>query len=155
MNEFLSALPWVVITGVGGWFGHVFVLQMTARNTARLASVEAEIDIEKHRDGLTFEVLAMARGEIATLTKQIKELRPLEAHLYHLEQALEHLENLLHAEPETRASIERNAKAFVTRMRRLAEARGTVANEIQIMSSTEHMAEKLIRDTAAGKASDN
>ena len=56
----------------------------------------------------------------------------MEQHFYHFQQSLDHLEALLFADtPEAQAAAERNARAFLARMRRLNEAKGTIANEAQ------------------------
>jgi hypothetical protein len=58
--------------------------------------------------------------------------------------------------PEARAQAERNARAFLNRMKRLNAARGTITNEAQRMSSEIALLdreEKLGRDMNDGKPS--
>jgi ABC-type Zn uptake system ZnuABC Zn-binding protein ZnuA len=64
----------------------------------------------------------------------------MENHFYHFQQSLDHLEALLFsATPEEKANAERNARAFLQRMRRLNEAKGTIANEAQRAASSVHL----------------
>ncbi|NTS66870.1 hypothetical protein HRV97_17185 [Sphingomonas sp. HHU CXW] len=46
------------------------------------------------------------------------------------------MDALLNSTVDDRAGIERNARAFLNRMRRNAEARGTINNEVQRTAST-------------------
>jgi peptidoglycan hydrolase CwlO-like protein len=71
----------------------------------------------------------------------------MERHFYHFQQALEHLSAVLFAKDEAeKATAERNARAFLTRMTRLQEAKGTIANEVQRMDAGLKETEKKIRD---------
>lgn len=113
----------------------------------RRASQQREEDkadrLEIHRDELTFELLenaraemALVRSEISTVREENQALRKMEIHVYHFQQSLDHLEALLTAaEPEERTTAERNARAFLNRMQRMNDAKGTIANEIQRQSS--------------------
>jgi N-dimethylarginine dimethylaminohydrolase len=134
-------------TGLLTWLGTTLVNRNTNRNAAaeRKAKEKIEQDdrLEIHRDDLTFELLKTAREEIAgaraemsTLREEVSTLRALEQHYYHLQQALEHLDAILAASsPEDRVTAERAARAFVNRMRRLNDAKGTIANETQRLDS--------------------
>ncbi|MEG3152987.1 hypothetical protein U1769_24100 [Sphingomonas sp. ZT3P38] len=105
----------------------------------------ADAKLEEHRDALTFQLLEAARAEVAQARMEVAQLRPLEQHLYHFQQALEHIEAMLSAtDPAERGSAERNARAFLNRMRRLSDARGTAANEAQRAESVLHVAERKI-----------
>ncbi|WP_294357174.1 hypothetical protein [uncultured Sphingomonas sp.] len=126
----------LVASGALGWVGNAFVEWWKNRGVAAEARTAAEVDLEQHRDGLTFQLLAACRSEIAALTTQIDRLRPMEAAFYDLQQALEHMDALLVTPAADRASVERNARAFLNRMRRNAEARGTITNEVQRAAST-------------------
>jgi len=80
---------------------------------------------------------------MAILTEEVKKLRPMEAHLFHLEQALEHLDAMLNCTIDDRPQIERAARAFLNRIRRANEAQGTLANEAQYLASTLNVGEDL------------
>lgn len=126
----------LVASGALGWVGNAAVEWWKNRGVATEARTAAEVDLEQHRDGLTFQLLAASRSEIAALTAQVDRLRPMEASLYDLQQAMEHIEALLNTPAADRASVERNARAFLNRMRRNAEARGTISNEVQRQTSS-------------------
>lgn len=106
--------------------------------------------LEIHRDELTFQLLEASRAEITgarlemeSMRQETKQLRTLELHFYHFQQALDHIEALLNSKTsDDRKSAERNAKAFLNRMRRMQEAKGTIRNEIQSVDSATAMAEK-------------
>jgi hypothetical protein len=87
--------------------------------------------VEEHRDGLTFELLDAARSELKGMRDEVSKLRPMEAHLYHLQQALEHIDALLAAAVDQGGLIiaERNARAFLKRMRGISAARVGGAND--------------------------
>lgn len=118
--------------------------------------------IEIHRDELTFELLQNARSEMAgaraevdDLRSEVRKLRSMELHFYHFQQSLDHLEALLFSNTtELRVAAERNARAFLTRMRRLNEAKGTLANETQRAASevkiTERKVDKVEKDLEDG-----
>lgn len=113
---------------------------------------QADLDLESHRDSLTFELLEAARSEVAALREERRRLS--EQHIRHFEDALSHIEALLLAEGnEERATAERQARAFLNRMRRIADAKGTVINEIQRLASEKHIAEREA-DAAARKVRD-
>lgn len=126
----------LVASGALGWVGNAAVEWWKNRGVAADARTAAEVDLEQHRDGLTFQLLAACRSEIAALTAQVDRLRPMEASFYDLQQALEHMDALLNSTADDRAGVERNARAFLNRMRRNAEARGTITNEVQRAAST-------------------
>lgn len=112
----------------------------------------ATVDVS--RDDLAIELLSSARSEVVTaraemesLRDEMKALRAMEQHFYHFQQALDHLASVLFAkDDDERAVAERNARAFLTRMSRLREAKGTIANEVQRVDSGLKNTEKAIRE---------
>lgn len=135
-------------TAILTWAGQAFAYSRSAKQKADEKTDRLEI----HRDELTFELLqnartelSFARSEMEELRGEVSTLRNLERHVYHFQQSLDHLEAILNATTiEERASAERNARAFLNRMRRLNEAKGTVANEIQARNSEISIAEQGI-----------
>lgn len=91
-----------------------------------------KLQVDQEQAALTEDLLRMARGEIAAARDEVKELRPLVSRLAHLEEALDHIHALLHADGAAEwEAARRRATAFLTRMRRLAEAKGAIINEVQ------------------------
>lgn len=137
--DFLGVAPFVVLTSLVTWGGTVWAYHDKASREKEDRGDRLEI----HRDKLMFDLLQNARQEMAAahvevenLRDEVKELRAMEQHFYHFHQALDHLEALLFPESaEARANAERNARAFLNRMRRLNEAKGAIANETQRRSS--------------------
>lgn len=133
--EFLGVAPWAILSAAVSWGTAAW----TYREKAKKEKVEQGDRLEVHRDGLTFELLQNARQEMANarvevedLRDEVRKLRAMEQHFYHFQQSLDHLEALLFADTtEAQAAAERNARAFLARMRRLNEAKGTIANETQ------------------------
>jgi hypothetical protein len=129
----------VIATAIVSWFSS----KIANRKKAKKEAIENADRLEVHRDELTFQLIASARQEMSAarvevddLREEVKKLRAMENHFYHFQQSLEHLEALLMADtPEARALAERNARAFLNRMKRLNAARGTITNEAQRMSS--------------------
>ena len=125
--EFLGVAPWVVLSAVVSWGAAAW----TYHEKAKKEKAEQGDRLEVHRDGLTFELLQNARREMVNarvevddLRDEVRKLRAMEQHFYHFQQSLDHLEALLFAETiEARATAERNARAFLTRMRQLNEAK--------------------------------
>lgn len=112
---------------------------LRGRDERHRADNETDIKIEEHRDGLTVEMLELARSEIKDLRSVVSELRPLVPKLAHLDEALDHLHALLHScsEGEQRAA-ERRAAAFLRRMRGI-EAKGDERNSVQRAISGENL----------------
>jgi hypothetical protein len=145
-SEFFGVAPWVIIAAIVAWFGSMY----THREKAKRYAVAHADRLEIHRDDLTLQIirtgreeLAFARVEVEDLRDEVRKLRSMENHFYHFQQALDHLEALLTAgTSEARVSAERNARAFLTRMRRLNEAKGTLANEAQRVASEIDMLER-------------
>lgn len=127
-----------------GWQAYV---HRDARQERREAKA-AEVDVQ--RDQLAIELLAAARDERKEAREELEDVRrenralqSLEQHFYHFEQALDHLEAILTAEDESaRALAERNAKAFLLRMRRLQQAKGNIQQEVQVIESANRLEER-------------
>lgn len=151
--DLLGVAPFAIITAGLGWVGAAWAY----RDKRRKEKHEQDDRLEIHRDDLTFELLQAARGEVLgartemkSLRDEVQTLRALEQHFFHFQQALDHLEAILFADtPALRSTAERAAKAFVKRMRRLNEAKGTLANEAQLAGSIVRLAEDKI-DTIEG-----
>jgi hypothetical protein len=124
----------------------LYVDLRTLKMSNKAAERDADFKLEEHRDGLTFQLLEAARTELNVLRDEIKRLRPADNHLQLFETALEHIEALLSAEPDSREGIERSARAFLNRVRRLQTARGTLTNEFQRLESGVHVAERTAKD---------
>jgi len=100
----------VFAQAIGGWW--------SGRREDQRSQRDTDIKLEEHRDSLTFDLLIAAREEMASLRAEAASLRPLMVHAAHLEEALDHLYALLHAEGDLeRKAAERRAKAFLKRMR--------------------------------------
>lgn len=146
----LGVAPWVIITAVVTWIGNTFLYRREQRryDLANLASLDAS------RNELAVELLSNARNEVMQarsemegLREEIRSLRALEQHFYHFQQALDHLSAVLFAASETeRANAERNAKAFLARMKRMQEVKGDIANEAQRLDAQLRQAERSVRE---------
>lgn len=151
LNSFLGGVaPWMVITALVTWIGQAFVY----RREWRKMELDHAAQVDVSRDSLAVELLSSARQEVVTaraemesLRDEMKALRAMEQHFYHFQQALDHLAAVLFAKDDAeKTTAERNARAFLTRMHRLQEAKGTIANEIQRMDAGLKQAEKAVRD---------
>jgi len=110
------------------------------------ARSDTDAKIEEHRDGLMFELLKAAREEMVQFRSEAAQLRPLLLHAAHLEEALDHLHALLHAEGDAeQRAASRRAKAFLKRMR---PEPGERRNALQ----TEISAARVVRDAHDGTA---
>lgn len=153
-GEFLGVAPWVIITAILSWFGSA----VANRAKARKEAIDHADRLEVHRDELTLQLIRTGREEITAarievedLREEVRKLRAMETHFYHFQQSLDHLEALLSARTsEERSTAERNARAFLNRMRRLQEAKGVIANEVQHKASEIQL---LDRDDKLGKGS--
>lgn len=123
--ESLGAGPWVVITAAASWVASLWVHR--AKSKKQIDDRDGRLQI--HRDELTFDLLQNARNEMdivrteaVHLREEVKTLRVMEDHFYRFQQALDHLEALLFPETtEDRKIAERNARAFLDRMRKLKQ----------------------------------
>jgi hypothetical protein len=147
-NEFQGMAPWavfvaIILTAVLSWLAQAWLYRHKRHDAKIDAQVEAGDRLVIHRDELTFQLLqnarlemASARIEVEDLRDEVRKLRSMENHFFYFQQSLDHLEALLFADTvEARAGAERNARAFLTRMRRLNEAKGTLTNEAQRAAS--------------------
>lgn len=151
LSSFLGGVaPWVVVTAVVTWIGQAFIYKKEWRKD----SLDHKASLEVSRDDLAIELLSSARAEVVTaraemegLRDEMKALRAMEQHFYHFQQALDHLSCVLFAKTtDERETAERNARAFLVRMQRLQEAKGTIANETQRIDANLKQQERKIRD---------
>lgn len=146
--DILGAAPVAIITAGMGWIGSAWAY----RDRRKDKQFEHAERMEIHQDGLTFELLQAARGEVSvaytemkTLREEVKSLRALEQHFFHFQQAIDHLEAILFADnAQARVQAERAGRAFIKRMRRLNDAKGTLRNEVQLQDSVVHLADGKI-----------
>lgn len=143
MADLGQIIPSAGVGGVAVFLGNLVIQWVKTRGDRSSAQASAEVQLEQHRDKLTFDLLAAARSELAVVRDQLTAargeaelLRPLQARLAHFEEALDHIEALLNSDtPEEEAAAERRARAFLNRMRRAADAIGALRNEAQIRRS--------------------
>ncbi len=145
-EQFMGVAPWMALTAVVTWLGKAYL-----HGDARRERKEAKaVDVEMHRDDLTLRLIkqvtdeaAQVRAEIAEVREENRALRALEEHFYHFQQALEHLEAVLTAtDSDARKVAEKNANAFLTRMRRIQQAKGNIQQEIQVVESAHRLDER-------------
>jgi hypothetical protein len=112
------------LSGSGAlWLGNAVVRWLRDRRAG-------EARIAQHRDGLTFDLLRAAREEMSALRAEVTDLRGLTAKAAHIEEALDHIHALLHAEGEAELrAAARRATAFLKRMRPDPVASGGAAHE--------------------------
>lgn len=143
VQHVLGVAPWAIATFAATWIWQLYV-HRDARKERREANAA---EVEKHRDDLTLKLIKAATDEAREARKEVEEvrqenkaLRALEEHFYHFEQALNLLEAVLTAnDNDARAVAEKNAMAFLSRMRRLQEAKGNIQQEIQIVESAQRL----------------
>lgn len=131
----LAIIPFAVVSSIVTWTAQAWAYRRSRKNEHAEESDRLEI----HRDQFTLELLQNARAEITLVRAEINDLREeqgtlrkLEQHVYHFQESLDHLERVLFAESEEDlAQAKRNAAAFLKRMRRMQDAKGTVINEVQ------------------------
>lgn len=153
MTSDVGSLIASAVSGGGlAYIGGLAQSYFKSRSERASKAGDTELKIDQHRDQLVLDLLAAARAEnavvrvdLASARQEIQTLRELEGRVAHFDQCLEHLEVLLKARQngnieEIRAA-ERMAQAFINRMARLANVRGTIANEIQIVASAESLRE--------------
>lgn len=148
--DFVGVAPWVVVTSVATWIASL----LTHRRGLRKMELDHQGQLDMSRDSLAIELLSSARAEVVVaraemgeLREEITSLRAMEQHFYHFQQALDHLSAVLCAvDRSTRVIAERNARAFLIRMKRLQDAKGTIVNEVQIQESTISVAERIVKD---------
>lgn len=137
------------VGGVGIWVGKVLPQYLAGRSATKQTEIKVKGEVDQHHDSLTLELLRharedlrIAREDIIALKENVNRLQGLEAHMFHLEQAFEHIDALINATDENRSTLERNARAFLKRMRDLQASEGAVAQEQQIIASAAHLARK-------------
>lgn len=136
-----TVIPFTVVASVVTWVAQAYVY----RDKRKIQVAEQSDKLEIHRDEFTLELLKNARSEITMVRGEINELREerstllkIEQHVYYFQESLDHLERLLFADtPEDLQQARRNAGAFLRRMKRLQEAKGTMLNEMQLRASGE------------------
>ncbi|KTT68814.1 hypothetical protein [Sphingomonas sanguinis] len=109
----------LVLTG-GGFtlVGQHMLAWMKSRGDMHRVDRDADLKLDSQRDKLTMDLLAQARLEMASLRAEVADLRPLQLRVAHLEEALDHVYALLHADgPEEERAAHRRARAFLKRMR--------------------------------------
>lgn len=134
----IGALATAAVSGGGiTLLGQWATAWWTGRGERDRTDKTLDAQLEEHRDNLTFDLLKAAREEMAQLRTEATSLRPLMAHAAHLEEALDHLHALLHAEgdAERRAAV-RRAKAFLRRMR---PGIGDLRNQAQAQASAKNL----------------
>ena len=118
MTSLIEAAALVLGGGGSTVFAQAIAGWWNGRNAEHRSQRDTDVKLEEHRDSLTFDLLAAAREEMAALRSEASSLRPLLFHAAHLEEALDHLYALLHAEGDIeRLAAERRAKSFLRRMR--------------------------------------
>jgi alkylation response protein AidB-like acyl-CoA dehydrogenase len=136
--------------GGGTWVTQSTVAWFKSRGERATHRDNIEVTREQHQDSFVIELLATAREEVAAARVEAVEMRSLQLRLLHFEEALDHIQALLDAtnagDPVARLAAERRAHQFLIRMKRLADARGAIGNEIQVQESKSHLAEKGIID---------
>jgi len=133
--DFLGVAPFAALSAAAAWLGQLWLYRERRADKRE----ETHERLEIHRDELAFELLKNARQEMASarvevedLRDEVRKLRAMEQHFYHFQQALDHLEALLFPKDSAeRDAAERAARAFLNRMKRLNDAKGTIANEVQ------------------------
>ena len=88
------------------------------RHAEKVTERTADSQIEGQRDGLTLDLLRAAREEMGELRKEMGDQRSLAAKAAHIDEALDHIHALLHADGDVEfAAARRRATAFLRRMR--------------------------------------
>jgi hypothetical protein len=140
-------LPAGALLAAGGWFGHVIVQWL--RNRSADHSVDRNIDaqMEQHWTKTMLELVSTLRNELAEAKIEITALRPMEARLAHLEEALDHIHALLSSDSDAeRRAAERRARAFMRRMRG-DDAKGELRNAVQAVRSARNLIDDQKGDT--------
>lgn len=140
----LGATPWVILTALATWAG-----AMWKYSDERQARKETKaLAVEQHRDDMILTLLATVKEEnaralteLAEVREENRALRSLEQHFYHFQQAIENLEALLSSadDPGARAVAERNATAFLERMKRIQQAKGDIQQSIAVIEAAERI----------------
>jgi hypothetical protein len=147
------APEWLTSLGLLGAGGIVYrvaqvALQWRRQSADEMASRSAAgLEIKKHRDRLTIDMLELARAELSAARSEIKDLRVdldardgellrlrrIEWRLSAYEEAIEHIEALLIADQVgSREAAEHAAKGFLARMEAMKQLVGDAANAEQV-----------------------
>lgn len=146
VEHILGVAPWAIASAAATWAWQIYVHRDARQERREIKAAE----VEEHRDDLTLKLIKaahdeaqQARNEVEAVRQENKALRAIEEHFYHFEQALNHLEAVLTAsDASERAMAEKNATAFLARMRRLQEAKGNIQQEVQIVESANRIERK-------------
>lgn len=112
-----------------------------SRTDRHRADRDVDAQLEEHRDQLTFDLLKASREELSALRTELVQLRPLSVRVAHLEEALDHIHALLHADGDAeRGAADRRARAFLRRMR---PDIGDLRNAAQISESAKRFAKDV------------
>lgn len=113
-----SAILAAVAGGVVTLIGQGAATAVRQRGASKRHQSTASMNLDQHRDKLTFELLQAARDEVAAARAEATELRQLQSRLRHFDEALEHIEALLAAtlDSGTWESAARHARSFLKRM---------------------------------------
>jgi hypothetical protein len=150
MIELQEAIPGGVALAAAGWFGHVVIQWMRGRDSRHNTDRTVDAKLEEHWTKTTLELLDTLRDELNAAKIELANLRPMEARLAHLEEALDHIHALLASDTAAeRKAAERRARAFMRRMRG-EDQRGEERNELQ----TKISADRIKRDSESGKLDD-
>ncbi len=145
MADLATVVPAGLALFGSGWAGQAVLAWMKNRGEQAARKEDSNVKLTEHSSKLMFEVLEAARVDVQLARAEAKaartenaSLRSMEGRFAHFEEALDHIKMLIAAEgaEEVRAA-RRRATAFLNRMRRLADARGTILNELQLQQSTE------------------
>jgi len=131
----------IAIAAVSGGALTQFVQMATGwvkqRHDSQHADRTVDAQLEEHRDNLTLKLLDAAQRSVVELQKQVGELLPHMTAAAHLQEALDHLHALLHADGDAEVqAARRRAMAFLRRMRPDV---GTLRNAAQLQESARNL----------------
>lgn len=98
---------------------------------------------EEARHNLTIDLLRAARTEAANLETKLAQTDFDERYTLHMDEALRHIEAMINAKTDGERDMSiKLARSFLTRMQRLRDATGTMANERQRRESAVYLADQ-------------
>lgn len=113
-----------------GWLGSVLVQWIKGSTDRQNALTSAKLGREGQLDELTLELFTAAKEDLRELRSEIAVLRPLQVHLLHFEEALNHLEALTLARTDQEVAVaKQSAEAFLRRIKRTRDAIAAVRLE--------------------------
>lgn len=115
----------VLLVGGGAVSGlmAVFTTWQQGRTERAKAQAANDVQLETHRDEFVLDLLKAARAEVAELRAEVVRSRGFERHLMNFDEALRHIEALLEpGDPAQRALAERQARAFVKRIKAMTKS---------------------------------